>query len=140
MLVPAGRPELAFVFQFLQAFSYGPTIPLLWAMMADVADYSEWTTGVRATGIIFSGVVFGLKAGLGFGGSIAGEVLDRYGYVPNAVQTTTALQGIRLTASVFPGLGFLACAGLLFFYVINKQMTIRMTAELKERRKKFVHS
>lgn len=79
-----------------------------------------------------------MKAGLGFGGSLAGEVLHGYGYVPNAVQTTTALQGIRLTASVFPGLGFLACAVLLLFYGINKQMTIRMTAEMKERRKNFV--
>ena len=139
MLVPASAPELALVFQFLQAFVYGPTIPLLWAMMADVADYGEWTTGIRATGIIFSGIVFGLKAGLGFGGSIAGEVLDRYGYVPNVAQTQSALHGIKMTISILPGLGFLACAVLLLFYVIDRKMTIRMMDELKERRKGFAH-
>ena len=66
---------------------YGFTIPLLWAMMADVADYSEWKTGRRATGIVFSAIVFALKAGLGFGGAITGYVLSLYGYVPNVAQT-----------------------------------------------------
>ena len=42
-----------------------PTIPLLWAMMGDVADHSEWVNHRRATGFVFAGVVFALKAGLG---------------------------------------------------------------------------
>ena len=56
----------------LRQFAYGFTIPLLWAMMADVADYSEWKNRRRATGVVFSAIVFGLKAGLGFGGAIGG--------------------------------------------------------------------
>ena len=69
--------------EILRQFAYGFTIPLLWAMMADVADYSEWKTGRRATAIVFSAIVFALKAGLGFGGAITGFVLSLYGYVPN---------------------------------------------------------
>lgn len=38
--------------QILHGFSYGITIPILWAMIADV-DYSEWKTNRRATAIIF---------------------------------------------------------------------------------------
>jgi Na+/melibiose symporter-like transporter len=34
-------------------FFYGITIPILWAMIADVADYSEWKNNRRATAIIF---------------------------------------------------------------------------------------
>ena len=33
---------LVFITQILHGFFYGVTIPLLWAMIADVADYSEW--------------------------------------------------------------------------------------------------
>ena len=51
----------------LGAIAYGPTIPLLWAMFADVADYSEWKTGRRATGIVFATIGFALKAGLSIG-------------------------------------------------------------------------
>jgi Na+/melibiose symporter-like transporter len=35
------------------------TIPLLWAMIADVADYSEWKNNRRATAIIFSAMMVG---------------------------------------------------------------------------------
>jgi len=34
------------------------------AMIADVADYSEWKTIRRATAIIFLAMMVGLKAGL----------------------------------------------------------------------------
>ena len=81
-----------FTAEILRQFVYGFTIPLLWAMMADVADYSEWRTRRRATGIVFSAIVFALKAGLGFGGAITGYLLAFYGYVPNVAQTSTALR------------------------------------------------
>ena len=45
---------LMFGAQMLHGFFYGITIPLLWAMIADVADYSEWKNYRRATAIIFS--------------------------------------------------------------------------------------
>jgi Na+/melibiose symporter-like transporter len=118
-------------------FVYGFTIPLLWAMMADVADFSEWKTGRRATGIVFSAIVFALKAGLGFGGAIAGYILATFGYVPNAVQSASSLQGIKLAMSLFPAATFALCAVSLAFYRIDKQTEIVMAAELAERRKHY---
>ena len=53
--------------EMLRQFAYGFTIPLLWAMMADVADFSEWKNCWRATGVCFSAIVLGPKAGLGVG-------------------------------------------------------------------------
>jgi glycoside/pentoside/hexuronide:cation symporter, GPH family len=126
-----------FVVEMLRQFAYGFTIPLLWAMMADVADYSEWKNRRRATAIVFSGIVFALKAGLGFGGAIGGWLLSVYGYVPNVAQTEHALQGIRLTASVFPAATFLIGLVCLFFYRIDKVLEIQITDELGERRKAY---
>ena len=105
--------------------------------MADVADFSEWKTGRRATGIVFSAIVFGLKAGLGFGGAIAGYVLSAFGYVPNAVQGASALEGIKLAMSVFPAATFAACIVCLLFYRITKSTEIEMTEALAERRKHY---
>jgi glycoside/pentoside/hexuronide:cation symporter, GPH family len=113
-------------------------VPLLWAMMADVADYSEWQTGRRATGIAFSATVFGLKFGLGVGGALTGWLLALSGYVPNVEQSAGALQGIRLIMSVgAAAFFFLACA-LLFVYPINRTLERQMDIDLNERRKNFV--
>src|SRR5204863_5355448 len=48
---------------------YAPTVPLVWAIFADVADYSEWKTGRRFTGIVFATIGFALKSGLALGSS-----------------------------------------------------------------------
>jgi sugar (glycoside-pentoside-hexuronide) transporter len=137
VFLPPTAVTLIFATEMARQFVYGFTIPLLWAMMADVADYSEWKNRRRATGIIFSAIVFALKAGLGFGGAITGFVLSLYGYVPNAEQSESALKGIVLTMSIFPAITFGLCVVCLFFYSINKQAEIQITTELTERRKGF---
>ena len=137
VFLPPTAITLIFATEMSRQFVYGFTIPLLWAMMADVADYSEWKNRRRATGIIFSAIVFALKAGLGFGGAITGFVLSTYGYVPNAAQSASALNGIVMTMSIFPAITFGLCVVCLFFYSINKEAEIKITDELTERRKNF---
>ena len=51
-------------------------MPLLWVMIADVADYSESKNNRRATAIIFSAMILGLKFGLAVGGSLVAKLLD----------------------------------------------------------------
>lgn len=138
IVLPPEAVGLAFVLNVLKSLSYGPTIPLLWAMMADVADFAEWRTRRRATGVVFAGIVFALKAGLGLGGAICGWLLAVYGYVPNAVQTEHALFGIRMTASVFPAITFFIGVVALGFYGISKKLNLQIQDELAERRKLFV--
>ena len=104
-----------FITQCLHGFLYGITIPLLWAMIADVADYSEWKNNRRATAIIFSAMIFGLKFGLSVGGALSAWLLGIFGYIADKpVQTDSATNGIKLLVSVIPGLIFIAGALLLF--------------------------
>jgi glycoside/pentoside/hexuronide:cation symporter, GPH family len=126
-----------FLTQTLHGFIYGITIPLLWAMIADVADYSEWKNSRRATAIIFSAMIFGLKVGLSVGGALSAWLLGLFGYVADApVQTVAAVNGIKLMVSVIPGLIFIAGASLLFGYSITKKMEVQIEKELKDRRLK----
>ena len=134
LILPAQSLVLIFAAEILRQFTYGLTTPLLWAMMADVADYGEWTTGRRATGIVYSALVFGLKVGLGLGGAIAGWTLSVYGYVPNAAQSDRALLGIRLTASIFAAVPYFLGVVCLLYYKIGKELNLRITKELAERR------
>ena len=137
ILLPANAVGWTFMLNLLKSLAYGPTIPLLWAMMADVADFAEWKTMRRATGVVFSGIVFALKAGLGLGGAICGWLLALYGYAPNAVQTIHALFGIRMTASIFSAIMFFVGVVALAFYGIDKRLNLQIQDELAERRKQF---
>jgi glycoside/pentoside/hexuronide:cation symporter, GPH family len=133
---PAKAVELMFASQILHGFFYGITIPLLWAMIADVADYSEWRNNRRATAIIFSAMMVGLKVGLSVGSSLLTWILGFYDYVPNsdASQTATAVNGTKMLVSVFPSIPFLIGAALLFFYEINKKKEVQIESDLKQRR------
>ncbi|HLP39202.1 MFS transporter [Lacibacter sp.] len=128
--------ELMFGSQILHGFFYGITIPLLWAMIADVADYSEWKNNRRATAIIFSAMMVGLKTGLSVGNALLTWILGLFDYAANSetAQTATAIEGTKLLVSVFPSIPFLLGAGLLFFYEINKKMETQIENDLKARR------
>ncbi|MBP6235559.1 MAG: MFS transporter [Saprospiraceae bacterium] len=127
---------LIFGSQILHGFFYGITIPLLWAMIADVADYSEWKNNRRATAIIFSAMMVGLKGGLSIGSALLTWILGLYDYVPqsDAVQSDTAILGTKLLVSIYPSIPFLIGVGLLFFYEINKTMEDKIETDLSSRR------
>ena len=128
--------SLIFAAQIFHGFFYGITIPLLWAMIADVADYSEWKNNRRATAIIFSAMMVGLKLGLSIGGALVASILGTYGYVPNSAgeQTESAILGTKMLVSVFPSIPFLLAAGLLFFYIIDKNLEDKIEQDLLNRR------
>lgn len=132
---PPEAIALVFVSYILHGFSYGITIPLLWAMIADVADYSEWKNDRRATAIIFSAMLCGLKIGLSVGGATVAGILAFYGYDAGApTQSPQAVNGIRLAVSVICSAPFLLAVALLFLYKIDKSMESRIERELGERR------
>lgn len=138
--------ELMFAAQIGHGFFYGITIPILWAMIADVADYSEWKNNRRATAIIFSAMMVGLKGGLTIGSSLLTSIIGAYGYITKEAaeasgitkelitQPESAIEGTRMLVSIYPSIPFLIGCGLLFFYEINKSMEIQIEAELKQRR------
>jgi glycoside/pentoside/hexuronide:cation symporter, GPH family len=136
-LLPPTSVKTLFILSMLWPAAYGPTIPLLWAMIADVADFSEWKNNRRATGFVYAGIVFALKAGLGVGGALANQITGAFGYVANVAQSAHSLQGIRLTATVFSALPFAIGVILILAYPISKELNLRIGDELAERRKKF---
>jgi len=123
-----------YVLNILAKMAYAPAVPLLWTMIADSADYSEWKTGRRATGLYFSAATFAQKAGWGIGAAIAAWLLTVFHYVPDARQTETALQGIKLLVSVIPGVLYMSCALFMLFYNIDSRTTDVMKRDLEARR------
>ena len=127
--------ELIFITQILHMFFYGIGTPILWTMIADVADYSEWKTNRRATAIIFSAMMVGLKGGISIGSALVSSILGAYGYDSHLeVQSETVIHGTKLLISLYAAVPFLIGVGLLYFYEIDKKMELKIEKELKERR------
>jgi len=133
-----------FLIQVLHGLFYGLTIPMLWAMIADVADYSEWKNNRRATAIIFSAMIFGLKVGLSVGGALVAGLLGWFGYAEQVtVQSDMTVLGIKLAMSVFPTITFAISVIFLLFYKIDKTTEVMIETELEKRREmkleKMIH-
>jgi GPH family glycoside/pentoside/hexuronide:cation symporter len=127
---------LIFLFQFLISICAGSVFPLLWSMYADIADYSEWKTGRRATGLIFSSSSMSQKLGWTLGGALTGWMLAFYGFEANVAQTEEARTGIRLMLSFIPAAGAVLSAIFIIFYKLSDAFMIKVSDELEERRLK----
>jgi GPH family glycoside/pentoside/hexuronide:cation symporter len=113
----------------------GPLSALLMAMYADTADYAEWKTGRRATGLIFSASIFAQKQGWGLSGGFTLLLMGSLGFVANQAQTPGSLHGLVELMSIFPAaLGILALLLLVFLYPLNERRMSEIAAELKIRR------
>jgi len=124
------------VLTVIGAMVYAPTIPLIWAIYADVADYSEWKTGRRFTGIVFATIGFALKSGLALGSaSLLWIMAGLFHYNSKQPATEQTLEGFRVCSGLVVGLLFAICTGLLLAYKLNRQMTIQMADELAQRRR-----
>jgi Na+/melibiose symporter-like transporter len=134
MFVAPEDVSMVVIITILTSFSYGPTIPLLWAMIADTADYSEWKNNRRSTGFVFAGVVFALKAGLGFGGAIAGGLLSMYGYTAATANDPAVLEGVRTMVGLHSGGCFFIGVIFMLFYPITRDVATKMSDELAARR------
>ena len=110
---------------------------LIWALVSDCLDYSEWQTGMRSDGSMYSMYTFsrkigstiastGIAAGLGMVGYVSGE---------NVVQTTEAVKGIYYLCNAIPTVCYaLILIGIGLIFNLNKKKTDQMYAEMAARR------
>jgi GPH family glycoside/pentoside/hexuronide:cation symporter len=132
--VPPENIELVWTANTIINFCAAPTAPLVWAMYADTADYSEWKWGRRATGLVFSAASFAQKLGWAIGGAGAGWLLAYFGYLPNVEQSPRTVHGIVMMMSIIPAIAAIAAVAALWFYEIDEDTVKRMSADLEARR------
>jgi len=131
------QPEsivLIFFWFIVSEFAAGPVITLFIAMLADVADFSEWKQGRRATALTFSAGTFSLKSGTGLGGFVLGVVLAQTGYEANVEQTASALHGITLLMSVLPAAIAAVAVVIFVFYPLTEKNVSEIRDDLIRRR------
>ncbi|MEX0611020.1 MAG: MFS transporter [Pirellulales bacterium] len=133
-LLPPDSFTMLLMLQILLQLAFGPTIPIIWAMMADVADYAEWKTGRRSTALAFASVIFGLKLGFGIGGWLNGELLDYFGYSATTALSSSARQGIVMMVSIVPATALLIGVGVLAAYHLDDELMKQIEQTLSARR------
>jgi GPH family glycoside/pentoside/hexuronide:cation symporter len=130
--------ELIFTFQFLISICAGTIFPLLWSMYADIADYSEYQTGRRATGLIFSSSSMSQKLGWTLGGALTGWLLALWGFEANMEQSQKTQTGIRMMLSFVPATGALLSAAFILFYKLSDSFMMQVSDALTVRRTKEI--
>lgn len=123
-----------FFLQIAISICAGCVFPLLWSMYADCADYSEWKTGRRATGLIFSSSSMSQKIGWAIGSALTGWLLTYFGFQANQVQNEETIRGIKLFLSFLPAAGACLSIFLIYCYPLTKGKLMQITSELEIKR------
>lgn len=129
-ITPAGTWGLI-VCQVLICLGIGISAPLIWSMMADVADWSAWKNGTSSTGLIFSSSSMAQKFGGALGGFLLLQILAWFNYDKTlAVQAPETLSAIRALMSWIPAIGSLLGALCLAFYPLTSNKMKQIQKEL----------
>ena len=137
MLWFCGTDDIAGIFSLGILSEFGAAIfpTLFFVMLGDVADYSEWKHGRRATGLIYSAGSFATKFGGGLAGAIIGFVLASYNYDgSNALAIQEAIPGIKMLMSWVPSMVAVLGAVIMIFYPLSNMKMEEITATLAKKR------
>lgn len=114
---------------------------LFFAMLGDAADFSEFTNGRRATGLVYSAGSFATKFGGGIAGAIIGAILAAFHYNgQDHVSIEGAVPGIIMLMSWIPAIIAGVTAILMVLYPLNQNKMDEITIELNSRREKEIAS
>lgn len=107
---------------------------LIWALVTDCLDYSEWKFNERSDGSMYSLYTFSRKIGSTIASTGVSFGLAAIGFVSgsNVVQTAEVVNGIYFLVNIIP---VVTCAleliGVGLIFNLNKETTEQMYAELK---------
>ena len=104
-------------------------------MYADCSDYSEFKTGNRATGLIFSSSSMSQKFGWAIGTALTGWLLGYFGFHANSVQNAETINGIKMFLSLLPAVGCLLSVLFISFYPLSESRMQKITSKLAIKRK-----
>lgn len=107
---------------------------LIWALVTDCLDYSEWKFNERSDGSMYSLYTFSRKIGSTIASTGVSFGLVAIGFVSgsNVVQTAEAVNGIYFLVNIIPVVTcILELVGVGLIFNLNKETTEQMYAELK---------
>lgn len=136
MLNPYNFAWMAFT-TFVRSAFIGMTVPCVFSMIGDAAEYQQWKNHVREEGMVFSASGFGSKLGSGLTAALVGFVLTAAGYISTAGTAVTQSPSTLSAIEDIYNNGIFIIRGIqgtifLIWFTLDKKLPVIMK-ELKER-------
>jgi glycoside/pentoside/hexuronide:cation symporter, GPH family len=124
-----------FVIGVVSEFASAMFPTLLFVMLGDAADFSEWKNGRRATGLIYSAGSLATKFGGGVAAAIIGCVLSYFNYDgQDSLAIEGAIPAMIMLMSWIPSIIALVAAAFMTLYPLSKEQMDTITKDLNDKR------
>ncbi|MGL4335773.1 MAG: MFS transporter [Turicibacter sp.] len=124
---------LIFISSVVAGIGQGIALGIIFVMGAEVVDYGEWKTGVRSQGVLTALIGFMVKMGMAVSAALSSFVLAQGGYVPNVVQSESAIGAINFNFIWLPIIISVVLIVISQFYKLDK-IYDNVMIELKAKR------
>ena len=119
---------------FPSFIGFGMAGGAVWSMVADTVEYGEWKSGFRAEGVINSFFVCIFKLSIGISAWLAGIILEKNNYIPNAeTQNIETLDGLFAMGYLFPVFAGSIAMIIMFFHKYDSQFYNKIFSELSDK-------
>ncbi len=135
-LMPQGSGSLGGMMagRAVVGLGYGILMGILWSIVTDPIEYSNWKTGHAYGAITLTLVGLGLKFAMVIGGSLPNAVLSAAGYVANETQSAEVITAIRNLTALLPFVVALATIVVFaVFYKLDEEKISQIQQEIAER-------
>jgi GPH family glycoside/pentoside/hexuronide:cation symporter len=130
-----GHPWLQFVFLSINGVANAGFTLMTTAMLADIADFDEWQTGLRREAIFSSLLSWFEKAGNSLGALLTGFLLVWIGFSAKlGAQSESTLTLMKYSYIVAPAAGALLVIYLIRNYDLGEDRAYEIKADLTRRR------
>ena len=132
--IPYGNTTALLAVNAAISFALALGFGLMWSMISDTVEYSEWQTGVRAEGGIYSVASFVMKLASAIAGGVPALILAITLYEPHVEQTELALNGIRSMMTIVPIIFSILALIALYFYNLDEKTFAQILEDLAARK------
>ena len=107
---------------------------ICYAFICDAIEYGDYKYNVRNDGLAFSLMSFGVKCATAITGAVGVLLISAVGFVPNEVQTASAVTGINFVVNVIPAILMGLSLLLMVWYRLDEKKMEVISERLHLRR------
>ena len=107
---------------------------ICYAFICDAIEYGDYKYNVRNDGLAFSLMSFGVKCATAITGAVGVLLISAVGFVPNEVQTASAVTGINFVVNIIPALLMALSLLLMVWYRLDEKKMEVISERLHLRR------
>jgi len=131
--VPFDSLGAIYICSAVNGLGTGIFVTLIWGMLPDTVEYSEWKNGIRTEGVIYSSFTFAQKVSMGLSGSLAGILLTTVGYSADKTLSPGTISGISGIYNLASGIGYIVAIIIVLFYDLSPEKYEIILDELRKR-------